>query len=99
MAGTPREAGKMKETHRLGHRRDTAGQGDSPLCSPELAAGPEGGVGFSIWDPVASGSLDHKEGRPSPCLFRLYTPGILAGLAVSPATDGDRANKRGGHTR
>lgn len=48
MAGTPREAGKMKETHRLGHLRDTAGQGDSPLCSPELAAGPEGGVEFSI---------------------------------------------------
>lgn len=27
---------------------DTAGQGDSPLCSLELVAGPGGGVEFSI---------------------------------------------------
>lgn len=48
MAGTPREARKIRETHRLGHQRDTAVQGDSPLCSLELVVGPEDGVEFSI---------------------------------------------------
>lgn len=46
--------------------RGTAEQGDSPLYSLERVDGPEGGVEFSVWGPGASGSLAHREGRPSP---------------------------------
>ena len=44
----------------------------TPLCSLELVTGPEGGVEFSIWDPVASGSLAHTT-------FSLLMPALHTG--------------------
>lgn len=47
MAGTPEEVEKVRETRHTPVKEGSQLAKNSPLCSPELVAGPGGGVEFS----------------------------------------------------